>query len=138
MIDGVSTAYSGIDSYKLQDVAKFIAEGDMGAVTFATVMNQASYNALPADLRRLIDDSSGLASGKLYGKLLGGDEVVLREKMLKEGVKITKLTDVGPLQQAAATIRDRAIKKAATKGQDANKALSRMKTAIEKYQDQHL
>ena len=56
--------------------------------------------------------------------LLADEETTLREKMLKQGVKIVKLTDEAPLQQASATIRERAIKKATEKGLDANTALA--------------
>ncbi len=71
MIEGVSTAYSGIDSYKLYDVGKFVAEGNMGTVTFATVMNRSAYDTLPPDLKKLIDETgSGLAGESCSAALL--------------------------------------------------------------------
>jgi len=137
MIEGVSTAYSAIESYKLDDVAKFVSEGDMGSVTFATVMNQAAYDALPPDLRRLIDESSGLASAKLFARIVTDDEIRLRENLLKRGVKISRLADDGALTQASQKILDLAIKKAEAKGLDARNVLKRMKAAVAKYADQH-
>ena len=101
MIEAVSTAYSGIESYKLDDVGKFIAEGEMGSVTFATVMNEKAYNALPADLRRLIDESSGVASAKLFAAVLDADEVSIREGLIKRGIKISTLADDGSLRARA-------------------------------------
>jgi TRAP-type transport system periplasmic protein len=135
MIEGVSTAYSGIDSYKLDDVAKFIAEGDMGGVTFATLMNEGAYNSLPPDLRRLIDESSGLPSARLFARMLADDEARFRENLLKHGIKITRLADEGVLIQAGDKILDRAIKKAEAKGVAALPALEQMKAAIAKYPD---
>jgi len=137
MIEGVSTAYSAIESYKLDDVAKFVSEGDMGSVAFATVMNQAAYDALPPDLRRLIDESSGLASAKLFARIVTDDEIRLRESFQKRGVKISRLADDGALTQASQKILDLAIKKAEAKGLDARNGLKRMKAAVAKYADQH-
>ena len=137
MIEGVSTAYSAIESYKLDDVAKFVSEGDMGSVTFATVMNQAAYDALPSDLRRLIDESSGLASAKLFARIVTDDEIRLRENLLKRGVKISRLADDGALTQASQKILDLATKKAEAKGLDVHNILKRMKAAVAKYADQH-
>ena len=137
MIEGVSTAFSGIDSYKLDDIGKFIAEGDMGSVTFATVMNLAAYNALPPDLKKLIDEESGLANAKIFARMLADDEASLRANLVKKGIKFTKLPDDGPLKQVGGKILDQAIKKASANGVDASKALEQMKAAMAKYAGQN-
>ena len=133
MIEGVSTAYSAVDSYKLDDVAKFIAEGNMGVVTFAALMNQAAYDALPPDLKRLIDDSSGLAGARLFGKMLADDERGSRDNIVKHGVKITQLTDDGALQAASDQILAQALKKAEARGVDGRSVLEKIKSATAKY-----
>ena len=133
MVDGISTAYSGIDSYKLDDAGKFVAEGDMGSVTFAVVMNTAAYDALAPDLRKLIDDTSGVASARNFGKVDDEDETALREVLIKRGVKINQLTDDGSLNSASKAIHDQALKNAAAKGMDGQKFLDRMKVALAKY-----
>ena len=133
MVDGISTAYSGIDSYKLDDAGKFVAEGDMGSVTFAVVMNTAAYDALAPDLRKLIDDTSGVASARNFGKVDDEDETALREVLIKRGVKINQLTDDGSLNSASKAILDQALKNAAAKGMDGQKFLDRMKVALAKY-----
>jgi TRAP-type transport system periplasmic protein len=133
MIEGVSTAYSAVDSYKLDDVAKFIAEGNMGVVTFAALMNQAAYDALPPDMKHLIDDSTGLAGAKLFGKMLADDERGLRDNIVKHGVKITQLTDDGTLQAASDQILAQALKKAEARGVDGRSVLEKIKSATAKY-----
>ena len=133
MIEGVSTAYSAVDSYKLDDVAKFIAEGNMGIVTFAALMNQAAYDALPLDMKHLIDESSGLAGAKLFGKMLADDERGLRDNIVKHGVKITQLTDDGTLQAASDQILAQALKKAEARGIDGRSVLEKIKSATAKY-----
>jgi TRAP-type transport system periplasmic protein len=133
MVEGVSSAYSAIDSYKLDDVAKFIVEGNMGIVTFATLMNQAAYDALSPDMKRMIDDSSGLAGGKLFGKMVADDEKKLRDNIGAHGVKITQLADDSALQGASAQILAQALKKAEARGVDGRSVLEKIKAATAKY-----
>jgi len=133
MVDGLSTAYSGIFSWKLDDVGKFVAEGDMGSVTFATVMNQKAYDLLPADLKKLIDETSGVGGAKIFGKLSADDEVNQRAALLKRGIKINHLTDEDALKAAGKSILDQAIKNAAAKGVDANMVVEKIKAAVAKY-----
>ena len=134
MIEGVSTAYSGVDSYKLDDAGKFIAEGDMGSVTFATVMNIGAYNALSPDLKKLIDEASGVASAKLFARILADDETRIHDNLVKSGIKFTKMADDGVLRQASEKILNQAIKKASGSGADARKTLDQIKAEIEKYE----
>ena len=133
MVDGISTAYSGIDSYKLDDAGKFVAEGDMGSVTFAVVMNTGAYDALAPDLRKLIDETSGVASARNFGKVDDEDETALRGVLIKRGVSINQLIDDGSLNSASKAILDQALKNAAAKGMDSQKFLDRLKVALAKY-----
>ena len=137
MIEGVSTAFSGIDSYKLDDIGKFVAEGDMGSVTFATVINLAAYNALPPDLKALIDEDNGAANARLFARMLADDEIRLRDNLIKKGIKFTKLSDDGTLKQAGNKILEQAIKKASANGVDASTALEQIKAATSKYEGQN-
>ncbi len=133
MIEGVSIGYTGIDSYKLEDAGKFIAEGDMGSISFATIMNQASYNNLPADLRKIIDETSGVAGARIFGKIFADDETSAKNDLLKKGVKITQMTDRGGLLVSAAKINEQAGAKAEGRGSDARGAVEKIKAATAKY-----
>ena len=133
MVDGISTAYSGIDSYKLDDAGKFVAEGDMGSVTFAVVINTGAYDALAPDLRKLIDETSGVASARNFGKVDDENETALRGVLIKRGVSINQLIDDGSLNSASKAILDQALKNAAAKGMDSQKFLDRLKVALAKY-----
>ena len=136
MIEGVSVGYSGIEGYKLDDVAKFIAEGDMGAITFSVVMNQGAYDKLAPDLRKLIDENSGLALGRLFGRIVADDEVHAKTAMQKRGLTVKQLSDEALLLQASDKIRDQAFKKAAAKGLDGRAALERMQAAIARHENE--
>ena len=129
MLDGISTAYSGIESWKLEEIGKFVVEGEMGLVTFATVMNQKAYDSLPADLKKIIDENSGHESNKIFARMMNDDENRFREALIKQGIKIQSLTDDEPLKKASGVILEDAIKKASAKGVDGKKVIQQIDAA---------
>jgi TRAP-type transport system periplasmic protein len=134
MIDAASTAYSGIASYQLVDVAKFLSEGPFGATTFATVMSQATYDKLPADLKAIIDETRTTAA-QLLGKALADDEVKYRAASIAKGATVTPFADDGSLAKASETLRDKAIADATAKGLDAKGFLEKFKAALAQHKD---
>lgn len=134
MIEAASIGYSGIASYHLTDAGKFIGEGDLGGVTFATVMNEGAFKKLPADLQKLLDDSSRGEGAQLFAKMLADDEVGYRTKMKAEGIKVSTLPTDASLQDAAGKIRADAIARAKAAGFDAEAVLAKLRAAIQKYE----
>jgi TRAP-type C4-dicarboxylate transport system substrate-binding protein len=60
LIDGVFTGASTLSDFKLDEVAASYTLGaPLGRLTFFTVMNQAKYDALPADQKAALDAASG-------------------------------------------------------------------------------
>src|SRR5215470_1513918 len=55
-------------SYDLGAVAKYATVPGVATATFAMVMNPAKYDALPTDLRALIDKNTGPAAAEAFGK----------------------------------------------------------------------
>jgi TRAP-type C4-dicarboxylate transport system substrate-binding protein len=65
VIDGASVPWEGAPSIKLQEIAKYALDTAPGMprmanTIFAFAMNQAKYDSLPADLKKVVDDNSGL------------------------------------------------------------------------------
>lgn len=72
-IDGYLTAWEIIPSFKLQEVSKYHTEIDasrpsMFTAGFVFAMNQAKYDALPADLKKVIDKHSGGELSRTIGR----------------------------------------------------------------------
>ena len=55
-IDGVVTAPMGILAFQLGGMVKYYTEMFVSAISFGLVINEGTYNDLPADLRALIDE----------------------------------------------------------------------------------
>ncbi len=72
-IDGYLTAWEIIPSFKLQEVSKYHTEIDdsrpsMFTAGFVFAMNQAKYDSLPADLKKVIDKHSGGELSRTIGR----------------------------------------------------------------------
>jgi TRAP-type C4-dicarboxylate transport system substrate-binding protein len=93
IIDATSFPHEGALSLDLGAVAKNATEPGMATAPFALVMNPAKYNSLPADLKALIDKTSGPAAAEQYGKLWEAAEKFAREEFIKQGVQMHTLSD---------------------------------------------
>jgi TRAP-type C4-dicarboxylate transport system substrate-binding protein len=100
VIDGAVVPYEVVPSVKLQELVKFHSETDPAEPAFYTstflfAMNKAKYDALPADLKKVIDANSGQAlSGQIGKTFLAADG---------EGKKLTarNTTNVIPAAELA-------------------------------------
>ena len=73
-IDGFLLPWEVMPSLKLQEMVKFHSETDpsrpaLYSAVFVFAMNQAKYDSLPADLKKVIDANSGLAYSQQIGKI---------------------------------------------------------------------
>ena len=80
-------------AYDLGSVAKFATVPGVSTATFAMVMNPAKYESLPADLKALIDKSTGPAAAESFGKAWEAAETHGRAQLVAQGVQIQTLSD---------------------------------------------
>lgn len=74
VVDGTSLPWEVVPALKIDEIAKTHTETPAGLPTmsntiFAVVMNQAKYDSLPADLKKVIDNNSGVDASKMAGKI---------------------------------------------------------------------
>ena len=72
VIDGAVVPYEVVPSVKIQELVKYHSETDPAepafyTSTFILAMNKAKYNSLPADLKKVIDNNSGIALSGMAG-----------------------------------------------------------------------
>ena len=68
MIDGVNTQWTAMQPFKLYEVTFYHVEASLGGTTGMVFMNKKKYNALPAAARKILDENSGEAQSRFYGK----------------------------------------------------------------------
>lgn len=90
VIDGCAIPWEVVPAVKVHELTKFHSEFDPkgGALytsAFAMVMNPAKYNALPPDLRKVLDANSGMDTSAWLGKVQQGADVPGRKAAQDRG-----------------------------------------------------
>ncbi len=89
-IDGFLLPWEVMPSLKLQEMVKFHSETDpsrpaLYSAVFVFAMNQAKYDSLPADLKKVIDNNSGAALSQQTGKTWDGSQAAGRKAAQDRG-----------------------------------------------------
>lgn len=98
VIDGAVLPWEVFGSLRIGDVAKNHVEfgvenGGISGSVFVFVMNKAKYDALPDDLKKVIDDNSGVNLAERAGAAYDNAEAAQRQAALDGGGTITVLPD---------------------------------------------
>ncbi|MEY4749433.1 MAG: hypothetical protein RIQ60_1647 [Pseudomonadota bacterium] len=141
VVDGASVPWEGVPAIKLQEIAKYALDTSPGMPRMANTifvfgMNKAKYDGLPADLKKVIDDNSGLATSAWAGEH-GFDAVVTpHQKIARDaGEKIVFLDKAEYDRWVKATdlVDDDWIKEVSAKGADGKKLIEDARALIKQY-----
>ncbi|MFN0182543.1 MAG: TRAP transporter substrate-binding protein [Aquabacterium sp.] len=86
-----------VPSVKVHELTKYHSEFDNSAgalytTTFVMAMNKAKYDSLPPDLKKVIDNNSGMAASAWLGKTQQGNDPVGRKAAVDRGNTIHQFT----------------------------------------------
>lgn len=74
VIDGTVLPMEGLDALRLQELVHrhmvFAGENALYTTMMLVAMNQAKYDGLPADLKKVIDDNAGIAEARAIGRVM--------------------------------------------------------------------
>ena len=139
VIDGTTIPWEVTPSLKVTELVKnhttFAGKEGLYTQTFAFSMNRASYEKLPPDLKKVIDNNSGQVAAALFGKAMDDGDKVGREIAVKAGNKITELelAEVQRWRRTASTVETDWINEVKAKGIDGAKLASEARALIAKY-----
>jgi TRAP-type C4-dicarboxylate transport system substrate-binding protein len=89
VIDGVALPWEGMISFRLNELATMHTEtGGLYTISFVMTMNKDVYDGLPDDLKKVIDDNSGLEWAKKAGQVFDDIDVKGRAQAVKAGHQI--------------------------------------------------
>ena len=139
VMDGTLFPAESVESFKIDKVIKYgtTFPGGLYNTSFVFMMNQAKYDALPPDVKKVVDELSGESAARLFGK--GWDKVDRRGQafMQANGVQISKADAafVKVVTAKTAPLIDSWAKAAEAKGmKDPKKALAAFRAEIAKLQ----
>jgi TRAP-type transport system periplasmic protein len=98
VIDGCVIPWEVVPSVKVEELTKFSTEfapagGALYTTAFVMAMNKAKYEALPADLKSVIDKNSGMETSAWLGKVQQGGDAAGRAAAVKLGNSIYTVSD---------------------------------------------
>ena len=138
-INGCVIPWEVVPSVKVQELTKYHAEfdpagGALYTTTFVMAMNKAKYNSLPPDLKKVIDNNSGLATSAWLGKVQQAGDAAGRQSAVGRG---NTIFTVGPAEAQEFRRKSRPIEAEWVedmnkKGFDGRKLLDTARALIEK------
>jgi TRAP-type C4-dicarboxylate transport system substrate-binding protein len=140
VIDGGMVPWEGVPAAKLQEVAHSHLDVAAGQPKFANsifafVMNKAKYDSLPPDLKKVIDNNSGVEASAFAGDKF--DNVVVANHKLATDrgnvVNVLAPAELARWTQATAEIDDQWVKEVSAKGANGAALLENARVLIRQY-----
>jgi len=140
VIDGAMVPWEVAPALKLQEVTKYHLDTAAGVPRmsnsiFVIAMNEAKYNSLPPDLKKVIDDNSGLDWSKQIGKVFDGTTEPAKKLARDAGGVFDTLspTEYDRWQKATEGVVKEWIGDAVAKGSNGQALYDEAKALIRKY-----
>jgi len=138
VIDAAVIPWEVVPSVKVNELAKHHAEFDpklpaLYTTTFVMTMNKAKYDALPPDLKKVIDDNSGLETSGWLGKVQQGNDARGRATVKDSDVHRFSQADYEQFKKVSGKVDEAWVKEMDGKGFKGQQLLDGARSLIEKY-----
>ena len=139
-INGCVIPWEVVPAVKVSELTKFHAEfdpagGSLYTTTFVMAMNKAKYNSLPPDLKKVIDNNSGMATSAMLGKVQQGNDVPGRKTASDRGNTIYTVSaaEAQDFRRKSRAVEVEWVEDMNKKGFDGKKLLDTARSLIEKH-----
>ncbi len=139
VISATTIPWEVVPALKVQQIVKnhtgFTGDKGLYTQTFGVVMNQGAYDKLPADLKKVIDNNSGIETAALFGAAMDAGDKIGLSVAQKEGNKVVTLdaAETARWKRTANGVRAVWFKEVADKGIDGPKLAAEAEALIDKY-----
>ncbi len=139
VISATTIPWEVVPAVKVQQIVKnhtgFSGSKGLYTQTFAVAMHKASYDKLPADLKKVVDANSGQVAATLFGRAMDEGDKAGLDLAKKGGNSIVTLdaAETNRWQRAAAGVRAAWYKEVSAKGIDGPKLASEAEALIAKH-----
>lgn len=140
VIDACALPWEVIPSVKVHELVQHHSEFAPNSpalynTTFVLAMNRNKYASLPADVKKVIDDNSGLATSALFGKVQTDYDPVSKKLATDRGNKVHTFSAAEQQEfvKLTAPITDEWVQDMNKRGHDGTKLLEGAKALIAKH-----
>lgn len=108
VVDGTVLDWDGMHVFKLAELLKYSTETDFYTMTMMITMNKRKYDSLPDDIKKIIDQTTGIVMSRDAGKVYDEMRLVEKEKCLEKGVQTIQLPpeDIEKLKSLTMPLRE--------------------------------
>lgn len=142
VVDGASLPWEAMTGLKMQEICKTHTETGPHHATVSNTflvfaMNQAKYNSLPPDLKKVIDNNSGREASRWAGRVWDSLQPPARKIALDRKNTVNYLTDAEYKRWVKATepVYGEWISEVAAKGGNGKALLNDARALLKKYKD---
>ena len=139
-IQGAVIPWEVVTAVKVHELTKYHAEfdpagGALYTTTFVMSMNKAKYDALPADLKKIIDNNTGMATSAFLGKVQQEGDIPGRKATVDRGNNIFTVSaaEAQEFKNKSSLIDDEWVADMNKRGYDGKKLLETAKALIAKH-----
>ena len=139
VISATTIPWEVVPAVKVQQIVKnhtgFSGDKGLYTQTFAVAMNKASYDKLPPDLKKVIDNNSGIEAAAMFGRAMdmGDKEGLALAQKAGNNIVTLDATETARWQRTAAGVRAAWYKEVGEKGIDGPKLAAEAEALIAKY-----
>ncbi|AOF87195.1 MULTISPECIES: TRAP transporter substrate-binding protein [unclassified Hydrogenophaga] len=140
VIDGAALPWEVIPSVKVHELVQHHSEFAPGKpalynTAFVMVMNKRKYTSLPPDIKKVIDDNSGLETSAWFGKVQQDHDPISRKMATDRGNKVHVFSEseTSEFVKLTGTIASEWVQEMDKRGQDGAKLLAGAKALIAKH-----
>jgi TRAP-type C4-dicarboxylate transport system substrate-binding protein len=139
VIDGATVPWEVAPSVKIPELVKnhtsFAGKDGLYSQTFAFSMNRATYDKLPPDLKKVIDNNSGMETAAMFGRVMDEADRVGRDMAVKAGNNIVALdaAETQRWRRTASVVETDWVNEMKGKGLDSAKLVSDAHSLMAKY-----
>jgi TRAP-type C4-dicarboxylate transport system substrate-binding protein len=138
VIDAAVIPWEVVPSVKVNELAKYHSEFDpklpaLYTTTFVMTMNKAKYDSLPPDLKKVIDNNSGIETSGWLGKVQQGNDTRGRATVKDSAVLRFSQADYDQFKKVSSKVDESWVKEMDGKGFKGEELLGGARSLIEKH-----
>ena len=135
VVEGAWIQWSIMRPHRLQEVTRYHTEVSLVCRPFVLAMNRARYDGLPDGIRRIVDDTTGMALARRLGRLWQEDENRSRDIVVQRGHPILTLPqpERARWRTASASAIDEWVARVDAMGYDGQALLAEAKRLVARY-----
>jgi TRAP-type C4-dicarboxylate transport system substrate-binding protein len=91
VVDGLSFPWEAVTTFKIDEVTKYHTNIPFYSSGLMVAMNQDSYDALPNELQKVLDDNSGMALAKQVGEVFDKHDLIALQSARDQGHEVVDI-----------------------------------------------